>query len=72
MKCFYCDKEISPDKYVVIALDKPYVNLNVHLPCMREIEGLGTQEYLQNNIKKINAYIEEKSSKENKPTKRGK
>lgn len=53
-KCFYCGKEIkNGDKYWIIAIDKPLVNLKLHKECDMEISKYGTDKYLNENKDKI-------------------
>jgi hypothetical protein len=67
MICFYCEKEIVlSDRYRMIPLEKPYVNLFVHRdPCYADILQMGEEKYLQDNIDKIIIYINRRFKKEN-------
>lgn len=53
--CFYCDEEIIfPDRYQMIPLERPYINLFVHKnPCYQEILRVGEEKYLNDNNEKL-------------------
>ena len=61
MKCFYCGKEITQvgdDKYRIIPLDRPYVNLYLHISSSYVEMSAILEEYLTENMDKIYDYAE--------------
>lgn len=56
MKCFYCGKEIntnSGEKAMMIAVDRPMINLFFHMDtCYREIKNR-EWDYLKENSERI-------------------
>ncbi|GEM_PF-2217927 len=64
MKCFYCGKVIEKnDSKIIIALDKPYINLWVHKECEIEIYNYGVNKYLNENKERIFKILETETPK---------
>jgi hypothetical protein len=60
MICFHCGKEIGDlDKYQMIGLDKPYINIYFHKPdCWISVGWEDLNAYLALNLQKIYNYRE--------------
>lgn len=51
MVCLYCKQEISEtDKKRIVAFDRPYANLYVHLECANSLENYGVEKFAIDNI----------------------
>lgn len=49
-KCIVCKEDVlQTDNKFMIALESPYLNLYVHLPCYNEIVN-NLEEYLKENL----------------------
>lgn len=68
MICFHCGKEIDAgDRYQMIGVEVPYVNLFFHKPtCWEAVGWEKFHEYLALNVEKIYNYVENTAKKERK------
>ena len=56
--CIYCKKKVyKEDKKYMVGLEKPYINLFLHMDCYKKIKD-NLLEFLENNLEDyINNFI---------------
>lgn len=60
MRCLYCKKEIGEnDKKRMVAFDKPYANLFVHLECLKPLDDYDVSKFANDNGDWFNQLVEE-------------
>ena len=60
MVCLYCKQEISEtDKKRIVAFDRPYANLYVHLECAKPLDDYGAVNFANDNIEWFNQLVSE-------------